>query len=147
MVADKDSCTAPEPGQKAGCAATLDTAILPGGCVWGMEEIIRWIPGVLSTDGGYTGGKEGVSYEGVHTGPTSDADAFRMLFDPSKISYAELLENWFFRMHDPTTKDRQGNDVGSQYRSAIFVTSPEQRKIAEEVKKRVDKSGEWQAPV
>jgi peptide methionine sulfoxide reductase msrA/msrB len=70
-----------------------------------------------------------------------------VVFDPSKISYAELLEKWFFRMHDPTTKHRQGNDIGSQYRSAIFYTSPEQQRVAEEVKRRVDASGKWKAPI
>jgi peptide methionine sulfoxide reductase msrA/msrB len=68
-------------------------------------------------------------------------------FDPTKLSYADLLESWFFRMHDPTTKDRQGNDVGSQYRSAIFYTTPEQKQIAEQVKRRVEVSGKWRAPI
>src|SRR6478752_4904532 len=145
--ATANSCTTPAPGEKAGCTTTFETAILAGGCFWGMEEIIRKIPGVLSTEVGYTGGKEGVTYEDVHTGTTGDAEAVRIVFDPSKLSYAELLENWFFRMHDPTTKDRQGNDVGSQYRSAIFVTTPQQRKVAEQVKTRVNQSGEWKAPV
>lgn len=145
--AEKNSCTAPEAGQQAGCASTLETAILAGGCFWGMEELIRKIPGVLSTEVGYTGGKAGVTYEDVKTGTTGSAEAVRIVFDPSKLSYAALLENWFFRMHDPTTKDRQGNDVGSQYRSAIFVTSPEQRKVAQQVIQRVDRSGAWQAPV
>jgi len=75
------------------------------------------------------------------------AEAVRIVFDPSKLSYAELLERWFFRMHDPTTKNRQGNDVGSQYRSAIFVTSPAQREVAEAVKRRVNESGKWPRPV
>jgi peptide methionine sulfoxide reductase msrA/msrB len=71
----------------------------------------------------------------------------RIVFDPMRLTYAELLEKWFFRMHDPTTRDRQGNDVGSQYRSAIFVTSPEQRRVAEEVKAKVQQSGVWKSPV
>jgi peptide methionine sulfoxide reductase msrA/msrB len=146
-AAAENSCTAPEPGQKPGCAATLETAILAGGCFWGMEEILRKVPGVVSTEVGYAGGREGLTYEDVHTGTTGAAEAVRIVFDPAKISYAELLEKWFFRMHDPTTKDRQGNDVGSQYRSSIFVTSPKQREVAEQVKKRVNESGDWKAPL
>jgi len=70
-----------------------------------------------------------------------------VVFDPARLTYADLLEKWYFRMHDPTTQDRQGNDVGSQYRSAIFATNPEQRKTAEAVKARVDRSGKWKRPV
>jgi len=113
-----------------------------------MEEILRKVPGVVDTEVGYTGGpSSSTSYEQVHTGTTGHAEAVRIRFDPSKISYAELLEKWFFRMHDPTTKNRQGNDIGTQYRSAIFVTSPEQRRVAERVRERVDKSGKWSAPI
>jgi peptide methionine sulfoxide reductase msrA/msrB len=121
---------------------------LAGGCFWGMEELLRKIPGVLETEVGYTGGaSQNPTYEDVHLGTTGHAEAVRIVFDPAKLSFEELLEKWFFRMHDPTTKDRQGNDRGSQYRSAIFVTSPEQRKLAEAVKARVDHSGKWRAPV
>ncbi len=122
--------------------------MLAGGCFWGMEELLRQIPGVISTDVGYTGGKTAApTYDDVHLGTTGHAESVRIVFDPHKLSYADLLEKWFFRMHDPTTLNRQGNDVGSQYRSAIFVTSPEQRKVAEEVKARVDKSGKWKRPI
>jgi peptide methionine sulfoxide reductase msrA/msrB len=143
-----NACARPEPGQAPGCATTFETAVLAGGCFWGMEELLREIPGVLDTEVGYTGGKTASpSYEDVKTGRTGHAEAVRITFDPKQLSYADLLERWFFRMHDPTTPDRQGNDRGSQYRSAIFVTSPEQQKTAEEVKARVDASGQWKHPL
>ena len=132
---------------KAASAAS-ETAILAGGCFWGMEEILRKIPGVISTQAGYTGGTtENPTYEDVHTGRTGHAEAVRVVFDPATLSYEDLLEKWYFRMHDPTTRNRQGNDIGTQYRSAIFVTSQKQREVAEQVKKRVDASGKWPAPV
>jgi len=125
-----------------------ETAILAGGCFWGMEEILRAVPGVIETEVGYTGGDMSLpSYEDVKTGTTGHAESIRVVFDPKKISYEQLLEKWFFRMHDPTTKNRQGNDVGSQYRSAIFYTSPAQKKTALAVKRRVDASGKWKSPI
>jgi methionine-S-sulfoxide reductase len=129
-------------------SAKRQTAILAGGCFWGMEELLRKIPGVLETDVGYAGGvTANPNYEQVHEGTTGHAEAVRVVFDPTRLSYESLLENWYFRMHDPTTENRQGNDVGSQYRSAIFFTSPEQQNTALRVKERVDQSGKWSKPV
>jgi methionine-S-sulfoxide reductase len=108
-----------------------ETAILAGGCFWGMEDIIRKIPGVIETEVGYTGGSsENPIYALVKTGGTGHAEAVRVKFDNKKLSYEQLL-GYFFRMHDPTTVNKQGNDIGTQYRSAIFYTSEEQKKIAE----------------
>jgi peptide methionine sulfoxide reductase msrA/msrB len=130
------------------CQPTLETAILAGGCFWGMEEILRKIPGVVETEVGYAGGTtERPTYEAVRTGRTGHAESVRIVFDPRRLSYADLLERWFFRMHDPTTVNRQGNDVGTQYRSVIFYTSLEQKRVAEEVRARVQKSGRWNRPI
>jgi peptide methionine sulfoxide reductase msrA/msrB len=147
-VALNNSCLAPESGEQPGCRTTLETAILAGGCFWGMEDILRKIPGVLETEAVYTGGSTASpDYEQVHSGTTGHAEAVRIVFDPTQLAYADLLEHWFFRMHDPTTRNRQGNDIGTQYRSAIFFTSPEQKKTAEEVIRRVDESKKWRAPI
>ena len=124
-----------------------ETATLAGGCFWGMEEILRAVPGVVETRVGYTGGStERPSYPDVHAGSTGHAEAIEVVFDPGKVSYEEIL-GVFFRMHDPTTLNRQGNDVGTSYRSAIFYHSDAQRQTAEAVKKRVDQSGKWRDPV
>jgi peptide methionine sulfoxide reductase msrA/msrB len=147
-AAAANSCVRPKPGEKPGCEATIEEAVLAGGCFWGMQEILRKIPGVVDTEVGYTGGPTPhPTYEDLHTGRSGHAEAVRIYFDPKKLSYADLLESWFFRMHDPTTRNQQGNDRGSQYRSAIFVTSPEQRKAAEAVKARVQAAGKWKAPI
>lgn len=127
--------------------ADTETATLAGGCFWGVEELIRQLDGVVDTEVGYTGGTvPNATYEMVKTGRTGHAESIRITFDPSRISYEEILR-FFFRLHDPTTKNRQGNDVGSQYRSAIFVHDAAQRETAELVKKEVDASGKWPAPV
>jgi peptide methionine sulfoxide reductase msrA/msrB len=132
------------PPPKAG----YETAILAGGCFWGMEEILRDVPGVIETEVGYTGGTSAnPSYRDVSSGDSGHAEAVRIVFDPKRLAYAELLEKWFFRMHDPTTLDRQGNDVGPQYRSAIFVSTDEQRRVAEAVKRKLDESGKWRAKI
>jgi peptide methionine sulfoxide reductase msrA/msrB len=128
-------------------APAHETAILAGGCFWGMEEIIRKIPGVIKTTVGYSGGKTAnPNYGEVCTGGTGHAEAIQVEFDSARLSYEELL-NYFFRMHDPTTLNRQHNDVGTQYRSAIFYTSESQKQTAEKVKDKWDKSGKFGRPI
>lgn len=128
-------------------AARKETAILAGGCFWGMEELIRKIPGVISTRVGYSGGTTAnATYPMVSSGSTGHAESVEVVFDPSKLTYADLL-GFFFRMHDPTTSNRQGNDIGSQYRSAIFYRSDEQKHVAEDLKAKVDASGKWNKPI
>jgi peptide methionine sulfoxide reductase msrA/msrB len=124
-----------------------ETTILAGGCFCGMQEILRQIPGVVKTTVGYTGGSvPNPTYEMVCSHTTGHAEAVQIVFDPSKLSFAQLL-GFFFRMHDPTTIDRQENDLGAQYRSAIFYAGDEQKRVAERVKMEVDKSGKWKRPV
>jgi peptide-methionine (S)-S-oxide reductase len=119
--------------------ANTETALLAGGCFWGMQELIRKLPGVTATRVGYTGGEvPNATYRnhGMH------AEAIEVVFDPSRLSYRELLE-FFFQIHDPTTKDRQGNDVGTSYRSAIYYLSDEQRRVAEDTIADVEAAGLW----
>jgi len=123
------------------------TAYLAGGCFWGMEELVRAISGVLETEVGYSGGDTpNAVYEQVTTGCTGHTESLKVVFDPQQLSYRHLLFE-FFRMHNPTTRNQQGNDTGTQYRSVIFYRNEEQRHTAEEVIKSVDASGEWQAKV
>jgi peptide methionine sulfoxide reductase msrA/msrB len=132
---------------KAKAEPARETAILAGGCFWGMEDILRKVPGVTDTEVGYTGGVlANPTYEDVHAGSSGHAEAVRVVFDPAVLSYAALL-GWYFRIHDPTTLNRQGNDVGTSYRSAIFYLSEAQKKTAEKVKAEVDGSGKWKQPV
>jgi len=138
---------AAQPETAARPSPERETAVLAGGCFWGMEDLLRKLPGVIEIEVGYAGGHaDHPNYEQVHAGTTGDAEAVRIVFDPSKTSYRDLLL-FFFKIHDPTTTNRQGNDVGVSYRSAIFYESDEQRRVAEEVKRRVDASGAWKRPV
>jgi methionine-S-sulfoxide reductase len=125
----------------------IEIATLAGGCFWGVEEIFRNIKGVLDTDVGYTGGHvESPTYELVKTGTTGHAEAIQIKFDPAVISYEEILK-YFFRLHDPTQLNRQQNDIGTQYRSAIFYHSEDQKKTALKVKTLVNTSGKWKKEV
>jgi len=118
---------------------TQERSILAGGCFWGMQDLIRKRPGVISTRVGYSGGDvPNATYRrhGTH------AEAIEIIFDPERLSYRELLE-FFFQVHDPTTRNRQGNDTGTSYRSAIYTTSDEQRRVAEDTIADVNASGLW----
>ncbi len=128
-------------------SAQHQIATLAGGCFWGVEELLREYPGVIKTRVGYTGGAtSNPRYEDVKTGRTGHAEAIEIVFDPSRLSFEDLLL-YFFRLHDPTTLNRQGNDRGTQYRSAIFYHDESQRLTAEAVKTKVDASGKWPKPV
>jgi peptide-methionine (S)-S-oxide reductase len=123
--------------------AGSEVAILAGGCFWGTQELIRHQPGVITTRTGYTGGEVVNATYRNHKG---HAEALEITFDPEAISFRTLLE-FFFQIHDPTTMNRQGNDVGDSYRSAIFYTSDEQKRIAEDTIADVDASGLWPGKV
>ena len=124
-----------------------EKAILAGGCFWGMQDLIRKIPGVRATQVGYTGGTTvGATYKDVKTGGTGHAEAIEIVFDPAILPYRHLLEK-FFQLHDPTTRHRQGNDIGTQYRSAIFYLSTEQKTAAEAIIEEINASGRWPGKV
>jgi peptide-methionine (S)-S-oxide reductase len=121
----------------------IENATFAAGCFWGVEELYRQLPGVKSTAVGYTGGaRPNPTYEQVCTDATGHAEAVQVAYDPAEVSYQKLLE-LFWDNHNPTTKDRQGPDVGSQYRSAIFYHTPEQRRLAEESLAALEASGKW----
>ncbi|QIA20760.1 MULTISPECIES: peptide-methionine (S)-S-oxide reductase MsrA [unclassified Mesorhizobium] len=120
-----------------------EKAVLAGGCFWGMQDLIRKLPGVVRTRVGYTGGD---APNATYRNHGNHAEGIEIIFDPSKISYRRILE-YFFQIHDPTTRDRQGNDYGSSYRSAIYYADDEQRRIAEDTIADVDASGLWPGKV
>ena len=124
-------------------ASVAETAILAGGCFWGMQDLLRRYPGILTTRVGYSGGDvPNATYRnhGTH------AEAIEIVFDPARISYRQILE-FFFQIHDPTTKNRQGNDIGTSYRSAIFYRNEQQKEVAEDTVADVDASGLWPGKV
>lgn len=124
-----------------------EIATLAGGCFWGVEDLLRKEKGVIETQVGYTGGTlKNPTYNDVKKGTTGHGESVEILFDPKTTSYENILVQ-FFKLHDPTTLNQQGNDKGTQYRSAIFYNSPKQKEIAEKVKDRVNKSGAWKKPV
>jgi peptide-methionine (S)-S-oxide reductase len=120
-----------------------ERAVLAGGCFWGMQDLIRKQPGILTTRVGYTGGHVANATYRNHAG---HAEAIEIIFDPAKTSFRQILE-FFFQIHDPTTLNRQGNDLGTSYRSAIFYTSDEQRRVAEDTIADVEASGLWPGKV
>ena len=122
---------------------TTERAILAGGCFWGMQDLIRKLDGVTGTRVGYSGGDVP---DATYRNHGTHAEAIEIVFDPEKISFRDLLE-FFFQIHDPSTKNRQGNDIGLSYRSAIFYTSDEQKQVAEDTIADVDASGIWPGPV
>ena len=125
----------------------MEKATFGAGCFWGVEATFRSIPGVVSTLVGYCGGKtDNPTYKDVCTDTTGHAEAVEITFDPAQLPYEQLLET-FWKLHDPTTPNRQGPDVGSQYRSVIFFHSPAQEAAARAAKERLDKSGKFRNPV
>lgn len=122
---------------------STETALLAGGCFWGMQDLIRRMPGVVSTRVGYTGGD---TPNATYRNHGNHAEAIEIVFDPQQIMYRDILE-FFFQIHDPTTRNRQGNDVGASYRSAIFYLSDEQLRVANITVADVDASGLWPGKV
>ena len=120
-----------------------DTAILAGGCFWGVQDLLRRYPGVLATRVGYSGGDVA---NATYRNHGTHAEAIEIIFDPKVISYRKILE-FFFQIHDPSTENRQGNDRGTSYRSAIFYTSEAQKRVAEDTIRDVDASGLWPGKV
>jgi len=138
----------PEIDSPKSTSAEPQVAVLAGGCFWGVQGVFQHTKGVKQVLAGYSGGeKANARYEQVGTGRTGHAESVQIVFDPREISYGEILRIYFSVAHDPTQLNRQGPDVGTQYRSAIFPQTPEQKETAERVKARLDASGKWKRPI
>jgi peptide-methionine (S)-S-oxide reductase len=135
------------PSVPAAAAPVTETAVLGGGCFWCLEAVFLELSGVLSVESGYAGGHTAdPTYEDVCGGRTGHAEVVRIVFDPSLLSFRDVL-GVFFAIHDPTTPNRQGNDIGSQYRSVIFCATPEQKATAEHMVRELDAAGLWRTPI
>lgn len=133
---------------RAPVPATTETAVFAGGCFWGIQAVFQHVKGVVTATSGYSGGwTDRPSYETVSTGRTGHAESVRVVFNPSQVSYAKLLEVFFSVAHDPTQLNRQESDVGTQYRSVLFTTSPEQKKTAESYIDQLNKSKVFKSPI
>ena len=148
--AAEDAVVLPAPAvdQQVPAAGTRATAVLAGGCFWGVQAVFQHVNGVSNVLSGYAGGtKESAKYELVSSGQTGHAEAVEIVFDPSVVSYGTLLQIFFSVAHDPTQLNRQGPDVGSQYRSAIFARDPDQRRVAEAYVAQLNKAGVYKKPI
>ena len=138
---------ATERAMPAAATSASETATLAAGCFWGTEELFRKVPGVLETRVGYTGGHlKNPTYEDTSTGTTGHAESVEIKFDPTKVQYEQLL-TLFFKMHDPTTLNRQGHDIGTQYRSAIYYHSPQQKATAEQTIRELGEARRFANPI
>jgi peptide-methionine (S)-S-oxide reductase len=148
--ASSPAIAAPAPSMNgmAPPAATLDTAVLSGGCFWGVQAVFEHVKGVTAVTAGYTGGPASAAeYERVSTGTTGHAESVLIVYDPAKVTYGQLLRVFFSVAHDPTELDRQGPDVGPQYRSAIWYTTPEQQRIATAYIAQLGTAGYFKKPI
>jgi peptide-methionine (S)-S-oxide reductase len=149
VVSAEEAVTIPAPAlDPADASGALQTAVFAGGCFWGVQGVFQHTEGVDNAVSGYAGGTvESPSYEQVTTGATGHAEAVAIRYDPSKISYGKLLQVFFSVAHDPTTLNRQGPDHGTQYRSAIYTTTDEQKRVAEAYIKQLDAAKAYSAPI
>jgi peptide-methionine (S)-S-oxide reductase len=144
----EQAMTIPPPGVDATDGEGLQTAVLAGGCFWGVQAVFQHTNGVTKAVSGYSGGsKETAQYETVSSGRTGHAEAVEVTFDPKRVSYGKILQIVFSVVHDPTQLNRQGPDVGPQYRSAIFAATPEQQRIAEAYVAQLAKAGVYKRPI
>jgi peptide-methionine (S)-S-oxide reductase len=144
----EQAMTIPPPGVDATDGEGLQTAVLAGGCFWGVQAVFQHTNGVTKAVSGYSGGsKETAQYETVSSGRTGHAEAVEVTFDPKRVSYGKILQIFFSVVHDPTQLNRQGPDVGPQYRSAIFAATPEQQRIAEAYVAQLAKAGVYKRPI